>query len=335
MKKTKKQYMAKNAGIDIIGAGYSGGSVASKLLDTNMDVSQLRTNAVLRKDEWELYDKAVVQTTRERLNIIKAFMGRGLKFTIPNGLAHTVLTHEAMSDMNPASVSMDGLNRGDNDRVEFDLRYLPLPILHKDFRINARNLAASRKGGTPLDTTQAEVSARKVAELAESIFMNGYNAYAYGGGIIYGLTDYPNRQALTISDWLGSTPDPVADVRAAKQKLINKGFYGPYLVIVATNMETVLDDDYVSGYPKTVRQRIGEIAGIAGIEVSDQLAADAMIVVQLSSDVCRVVEGMGVTNLQWDEEGGMLTNFKVMSIMVPQIREDYNNNCGIVHGAKA
>jgi hypothetical protein len=42
---------------------------------------------------------------------------------------------------------------------------------------------------------------------------------------------------------------------------------------------------------------------------------------------------MEITTLQWETHGGMMQNFKVMAIMVPQIRGDFNGNTGIVHGS--
>jgi len=42
---------------------------------------------------------------------------------------------------------------------------------------------------------------------------------------------------------------------------------------------------------------------------------------------------MDMTTVQWDTQGGLQQNFKVMSIMVPQTRADQNGNTGIVHGS--
>ena len=46
------------------------GGVAEKLLASNMNPNVLRTNAVLRKDEWEQLDAAVVNIARERLSAV-------------------------------------------------------------------------------------------------------------------------------------------------------------------------------------------------------------------------------------------------------------------------
>ena len=45
-------------------------TVAGALLANNMNVNALRTNATLRKDEWELLDRAVIEIARERPDLV-------------------------------------------------------------------------------------------------------------------------------------------------------------------------------------------------------------------------------------------------------------------------
>ena len=53
------------------------------------------------------------------------------------------------------------------------------------------------------------------------------------------------------------------------------------------------------------------------------------IFVQMTPDVARGVNGMDITTVQWESQGGMRINFKVMAIQVPQLRADFYGNCGI------
>jgi len=41
---------------------------------------------------------------------------------------------------------------------------------------------------------------------------------------------------------------------------------------------------------------------------------------------------MPITTVQWESQGGMRLNFKVMAIQVPQLRADYSSQSGIAHG---
>jgi hypothetical protein len=122
------------------------------------------------------------------------------------------------------------------------------------------------------------------------------------------------------------------DVLEMKQSMINSYFQGPYQLYIPTAYETVMDDDYDTQTPgTTIRERILKIGGIKNVKVLNKLTADNVLLVQMTSDVVRLVEGFDLQNVEWKTEGGMITHNKIMSIVVPQIRSDRNGKCGIVH----
>jgi len=314
--------------------GKAHGPVAHRLLANGMNVNALRTNDTLLYDEWKQIDNAVVKAALRRAVGVADLQAAGLTYGGFNGMAKTVLGYQDASDISDANMNMDGVNEGDRDRMEFDIHYLPLPIIHKDFSFSIREINESRNGSMPLDTSMAEMAATKVIEKVESIIFAGASSYKFGGGTLYGLSDYTNVNSVSLStNWDASAKtgaDIVDDVRSMKQASINDRFFGPWNLYVPTAYETVLDDDYASGYPKTIRQRILEIDGIQSVKVSDFLAANTVILVQMTPDVIRLVEGLPITTVQWDTEGGMKVRFKVMAIMVPQIRAAQDGKCGVV-----
>jgi hypothetical protein len=110
--------------------------------------------------------------------------------------------------------------------------------------------------------------------------------------------------------------------------------YGPWTLYIPSAYELVIDRDYDRTTPgKTIRERMLQIAGITAIKVIDRLPANNVLLVQLTSDVVRIVRGMGMQNIEWNTEGNMITKYKVMTIEVPQLRSDQNGKCGIVHMA--
>ena len=327
--------MRTEASVDAIFRGQATGTVAQRLLNNAMNVNALRTNATLRKDEWKHYDLAVVQAAQERLVGVADLMGRGLVLRIANGLGKTVLEYEDASDIEGAQLSMDGVTRGLNDRIEYDLKFMPLPIIHKDFQINVRVLNASRTTGASLDTAMAELSARKVAEKEEELLFQGSSSYTFGGGTLYGYVDAPNRNTVTLAlawDNVAKTGEQIlTDVKNMKQASIDALHYGPWVLYIPTAYETVLDGDFKANSDKSIRTRLLEIAGIEDIKVVDKLAANNVVLVQMTSDVVRMVEGLPLTTVEWQTEGNMIFHFKVMTIAVPQVRADQEGNSGITH----
>lgn len=313
----------------------NGGTTAQKLLLSGMNINCLRTNATLRKEEWLEYDTAIIEVAQATLVGVRDLLSRGLRYTITNGLGKTVLESENVGDMRPAEVSMDGVTRGQNDAINYEIVGLPLPLVHKDYQLTIRKLAASRNTGEPLDTTQARLASRKVSGTVESMLFNGYGTFKYGGYNIYGYTNFPQRNTGTIVDWADSATTGaqiVADVLKMKQALLDEFMPGPYIIYIPSAYETKLDEDYSSAKgSNTIRERILQITGVAGIQVSNDLAAGNVVMAQMTQDVVRMVEGMPLTNVEWDSQGGMVTNFKVMTISVPQIRTDQDGNCGVAH----
>lgn len=307
---------------------------AQILLAMGLNVNSLRTNATLRKDEWVQMDTAIVEAAQDRLVGVADVLGRGLRYTIANGLGKTVLESETVGDMLAAEVSMDGVTRARNDAVVYELVGLPLPLIHKEYQISIRKLWASRNLGEPLDTTQARLSARKVADTQEGMLFNGYDSFQFADYVIYGLCDFPYRNSVTMSkDWASTAtgPEIVADVLAMKQASIDDLHYGPWMLYVPTNFETRLDEDYSDAKGEgTVRDRILKITGILGVKVADKLTSSYVVLVQMTEDVVRIVEGMPLTNVEWEAQGSMIFHFKVMTISVPQIRADQNQRSGVV-----
>jgi len=343
--------------------GNPNGNVAEKLLSVNWDVGALRpwrdqhnrtfitvvkngksvnvqiqnANTTLRQYDWKQIDKAVIGASKPRLKAVADLRSRGLTYTIPNGMAKTVLQTETMTDINDAEISMDALHKGPTDRPEFEITNLPLPIIHYDFHYSLREVMASRQGGTPLDTTTAELAGRKVAEAAEKLLLGKWSpaTYTYGGGTITGYTNFGDVLTQTItspatSGWVGSTL--LNELLTARQSSMDAYHYGPWVLYTAPAWDKYLDRDWSSAKgDNTIRERVAKLNGIESIQTLDYLTGYEMLLVQMTSNVVRLVEGMDITTVQWESNGGFLLNYKVMAIIVPQLRADINSRTGVVY----
>jgi hypothetical protein len=301
--------------------------------------------ATLRREEWKALDEAIMEPARSRLGGINDLTSKNLVYNLGNAMGTTVLEWHDVNEALEAEMTMDGITRAKNDRVTFQHNYLPLPIIHADYEINTRELAASRNLGNPLDTTMAERAARKVLEKLEALLFTD-NTYSFGEkdsrlrNSIYSYVNFPDRVPVKLSiPWDNSACTGkmiVQDVLEMKQASIANKHYGPWTLYIPTTYETVLDEDYVGSNPDTaptvtIRKRILDIDGVNEIKVSDTLADDNVLMIQMTRDVIRLVRGMGLQNVQWSEEGGMVTKYKVMTIQVPQIRSDAYGKTGIIH----
>jgi hypothetical protein len=181
----------------------------------------------------------------------------------------------------------------------------------------------------------AEASGRKVSEKIERLTLGRDTGTTFGGGTVTGLTNFASTISYTLTTPVGASgvgEQLLADVLAMKAASVAAKHYGPWMMYTAPNWDIYLDADFKSNSDKTVRSRIKEVSGIMDIRTLDFMQNYDIILVQMTSDIIRMVIGMDITTLQWDTKGGMQKNFKVMAIMVPQCRADFNGNTGIVYG---
>lgn len=293
----------------------------------------IHINATLRKDEWKEIDQAVVMAAQDRMVGVADLYSRNLVYRIGNGLGKTVLEYEDIDDLTDAELTMDAVTPSQKDRPNYELKYLPLPITHKDFSFNARVLAASRTTGQPIDTTTAALASRRVIDKIETMLFQGASSYSYGGGTLYGYLDHPQRNTVTLTlawDNASKTGEQILDdVKSMKQASIDAKHFGPWTLYIPTAWETAIDDDFKAASDKSIRQRILEIGGIQEIKIADKMTANKACLVEMRPETVRMVEGMAINTVEWESNGGFTTNFKVLTIMVPQIRADQNGNCGV------
>jgi hypothetical protein len=293
-------------------------------------------DATLRKDDWKLLDDVILKAARPKLKAFGDLRRAGLTYSVPNAMGKTVLESENMSDIGPATVSMDGLARGANDRPVFDIVGIPLPIIHKDFSFSLRQIAASRNG-TPLDTTQAGLAAEQVATYVEQQTLGVASAYTYGGYTIQGYTNYTNRMTKTLTAPTDAGWTPALHVRQIlqmKQQSVDAYHTGPWFFYTSPAWDQYYDEDYSGAKGEgTLRDRLSKIKNVDAPETLDYLTGYQCLLVQKSQNVVRAVVGMDITTVQWESHGGMQMNFKVMCILLTQLRTDQNTRTGLVHGS--
>lgn len=341
-----------------MGGWSASGDVASRLLNSGFNVnalrpaiadedidpftmlvranseSALRANATLQVREWILLDTTVINVARKHLIGIQDLIAMGLTYPVADAMGITRIEWQKISTMTAAEVSMSGNSDTPNSRQEYNVDAIPLPIIHKEFQMNIRQLASTRRMGTPLDVTQAALCGRLVSEQIETILFAGTTVLG-SNNPIYGYTTALNRATGSVTaSWTTATgAQIVTDILAMIQKLKDNNMYGPYQLYVPSAVMTHLGSDYVSNAVSinTILARIMAIPGISGVKESKDLTASNVILVQMTNDVVDLVDGMQPTTVQWDSPGGMVTNFKVMAIMVPRMKSDYVGQSGICH----
>ncbi len=319
------------------------------LRDRDIDLPVINSTT-LRKDEWIQLDRQVHRAYRQRLRAWTDLMAAS-QIGGFNAMGKMVLEYETESDGGEAQVDMDGMTEGRGDSTRFQLEGTPLPITHSDFWFSQRRLTISRNSGVGLDVRQAERAGRRIAEKIEKTLIGMVTGVTYGAATeysraptVYGYTNFPERATYTSvtapsgGGWKPS--DTVGQVLAMRDLLYDAGCYGPYMLYHSKDWDRYLDNDYyalaTSGMTspnQTLRQRLQSIENISSVRRLDFFTSTFnLLLVQMTSDVAQAINGMEPTTVQWESQGGMRVNFKVLAIQVPRLLADFNGNCGICHG---
>jgi uncharacterized linocin/CFP29 family protein len=297
----------------------------------------MQTYGTLRRDEWKQLDETVIATRKDRLQGIQALIDAGLVKSLNNAMGITEYEWHQKSVDAGAHVSMSPTDRGRSTRPVYDTQYTPVPIIMSDFDIDARELELSRNMGRDIQTDMVEDATRAVnQELENMLFTTGDGYQLETNKTIPSLlsTSYSSTGSL-INKWDDSATSSenikddvmnmLADARSNK-------FFGPFMLFIPKSYELAIQDDYdVSGASRqTIQQRLLAINDLDRIVAVDTLPADTVLLVQMSPETVRLLDGMGPQVVEWQADGPYVTNYKVIRIAVPQIRWTKDDVTGIV-----
>ncbi|MDY6780213.1 MAG: major capsid protein, partial [Halobacteria archaeon] len=170
------------------------------------------TNDQLRKDEWKEIDDTLTAVARDNTLGLDTLRDRGIE--VPLDLGTLRFSWESISDFGEADVDMAATQGGGEDTFNYENDGIPLPIVHKSFKINLRKLRSSRNRGQPIDTAGVEAATAAVTRKLEDILYGG-NSITVDGDSIAGFTDFSARQTVAGHDWSSATSDEIiSDVMA-------------------------------------------------------------------------------------------------------------------------
>lgn len=324
-------------------------------------------NATLLRDEWKNFDDVIIKAFQEDLTFVSSVMAKGLTYQLGNPLGTTVVIHQNMSNAMKAQMAMDANVQNQGDTPEFGEGGVPIPIISSGFNLDIRFLNSSRNSQVPLDTTNAEFGARANAEWLENLTLFGKGditdlekrtldftdtavtaalRYTYGSYKIDGV--FSKDEAVDYSlgaDWLATATTGkqiVADVINMKQDLSEQGYGGDAVLHLPAYLGARLSEDYKaaeSSSTMTILDRIEQIRGIT-VEFHDSIGRVTptsgqyvnVAMIAMRSDVIRMIDGFDSMLVQWDTQGGMNTNYRILTIKVPELRTRQAGDCGIVRG---
>lgn len=294
----------------------------------------LTINSLLRKDEWERLDSAIVRRVHQILNVDASVAGAGLTTNL-GGLGVLRTEWNVASEKPLARVAMSTQTGGNAARVDKKLYGLPVPVIFSDYTIDERELAASRRMGNDLETIEAEEAAQAIAETIEEMWINGSAAVALGS-TIPGLTSITGRTTDTAANFGGGGDfGTIANIEKTFVGVLGamaaKRYRGPFGVFVAPTQFYEMLAFHTDGSGETALQRVSALPPISFIRECPQLADGEVVFLQLTSNVVDKAIALETTNREWMSPDGSASHFRVIGAMVPRIKTDHDGNVGVAH----
>lgn len=185
-------------------------------------ISEFRVDAPLTDEQYKHIDDAVKIAARQ------AMIGRRLMPLYgPLGFGKQAVTYDSLTEVSDALIDLAWKVSFSEDIVNLARETLPVPVLHKSFRINRRSLEASRSSGAPIDVATAKSAAYKVAKLEDDLIIQGYAADGSNYDI-KGLYQVNIANVITGSQWTAAPEDAIVDTAAGIAYLMGVNIGPPY-----------------------------------------------------------------------------------------------------------
>jgi uncharacterized linocin/CFP29 family protein len=271
--------------------------------------------AALTDEEIQYIDERVVEATAPLL------VGRSLfpVFTLPHAGFITVRGYKR-TDMSQARISLygQGKNKDRSVKTPFDIT---VPVIHKEFTVNWRDLEASRSNGVPLDVQDAENAARQCAEEEDKLLLTG----EYTGWNALGVEGLATATGRNTKSSGGAWPaNALADLSAAIGELeadghTNAKMYAAVLRSTWAAKLRALVSNTATKYIETIRDLFP-----AGIYVSDNVFSSAGLttsglVVELSQENFEMIIERDLSVFEKQDED-MNLQCKVFEVVAPRIK---------------
>lgn len=305
----------------------------TRLAEIHGNEEGLLGNALtLPRDVWAEWDRDAVALQRSELTI---YNDLAASVSTPMNIGKLIHHFQTVSDSGEAHVSLDGRSKARTDQPVFDYHGTPLPIIDSTFSYGWRQMAAAASEGFQLDSAGRDNGNRRVAEKLESLMLDGSTKIVVGGNPLYGLRTLPSRNTRSTGATLitATGAEWVAEIVATLKLLHADNFKAPATIYLNwDDWFYASTTEFAAGYPKTIAQRVMEVAGIKEIIPADSLAADEIIALIKDRRVVQVLNGMPMTTrAQFRANPEDDYNFVVMAAAALEGKFDADGNSGIAH----
>jgi len=282
-----------------------------------MSYSVGRDQGLLLREEMEYVDKVVIETIKPSLIARQIFPLT--KVSDDGGVMWVTTPEEVM--MSEASLSLHGAAQADDAAIYFT-HELMVPVIQKNFKIQWRDLASSRRLGDDLWVQNVRQAARRVQEVEERLLLSGESALFPTMGL-EGLLGSAGASTASTGNW---PRHALEDINGARERLQDSGFVNmPFDLILPPEFAKCLDWQ-MANTEITYRNFLYKNKLINRIFVSSYLytatdTQDSVLVVVSGRDNFDLIQAMPPRVNRWEYKDGNIYGY-LRECVVPRIKRE-------------
>lgn len=284
----------------------------------------------LPRDVWGQWDREAISVQRDELVI---FNDLSSVSQTPIPIGKLVHHFQTVSESGEVNVSLDGRSKARADQPVIEYHGTPLPMIDSAFNYAWRQMEAASSEGFQLDSAGRDNSNRRVAEKLENAVLYGYDKIAVGDAQSYGMLNHPNRGSRVTGVALnGATgAEWVAEVVATLKILHDNNYRVPATIYMNWDDWFYASvTEFTAGYPKTILQKVMEIAGLERIVPATRIPESGMVALVRNRRVYQVLNGMPIsTRAKFRANPEDDYDFVVMAASALEIKFDAEGQCGL------
>lgn len=323
--------------------GYRKGGSAAQT-DTSQIVGMSANDSLLDFEEHEERSEEVLQEVRTNLTMMESVMAAG--FTRSTSLARTEYIKQRSDRWsNTGEISMDGRAESTPDQRAKERYGVPIPIVHVDYSIGAREQQQSMNFGESIDDEQAEEAGRILRETEENLFLDGWGPTvpdSQGNNLdLHGVRDSAVSITGTASgDW--GTPSNVLDTidkilnnletqTAENDRGPDPVEQGMWLWYHPNQRSDLRAADPRGDGNMSLMSRIERDYPYIDMQAAGELDDGELVAVVQDERFLRILTAQAPTNMSEEVDMGLATKYKTMASRIPFFQKTYSDIKGSLY----
>jgi len=309
--------------------------------------AELTADATLTVDSWQEYADVILDDRFVESNIVDTLIGAG--FGVSTSLFRYAYFDRLRATRLEADRSMNARSRSTQEMPSHGLHGVPLWIHHVDYEFDSREFQNAQQFGDDLDTSVGQEARRALNRSEHDMLWNGEgrNIQTDRGTLsVLGLDSSDSDfiiQGSSNSGWINDAVEILDDIDAMQGDIENQtdvideddvplvSEIGAWLMVPRERWGDMTREDYeTSATDEPLIDRINRKYDFLNIVPAPRLDADSAILMLDDTRYFQIVTAQGVTNTNWEVDGGFGLRNKTLSSRTPFVRKTPDNIRGIV-----